>query len=196
MLAEGWETTLFHALADRPLTAGELAEWLRGIDSEALERTLAGMRRIGLLERLPGKGGQALHAATDWLREGIAPLIAAARSERQRVDAAPIEPLDVTAAFQLAVALLRLPPECHGACAMIVELDDGLAGATVCLEEGRAVACEPGPRAGADAYCRGDVPAWFEAVIEGAGRQVETSGNHDLARTVLAALHERLFGGD
>lgn len=196
MLAEGWATTLFHAVADRPLPAGELAEAVGGIDPEALECTLEAMRRIGLLERLPDKGGQALHAATDWLREGIAPLIAAARSEGQSADAAPIEPLDVTAAFQLAVALLRLPPERHGACAMIVELDGGMAGATACLEEGRVVACEPGPRAGADAYCRGDVAAWFEAVIEGAGQQVETSGNHDLARAVIAALHERLFGCD
>jgi len=195
MLAEGWAMTLFHAVAERPRATGELAEALGGVDREALEPTLEAMRRIGMLERLPGRHGRALHAATDWLREGIAPLIAAAHSERHRADAAPIEALDVTGAFQLAVALLSLPVEHRGACAMIVELDGGPAGATACLEEGRAVACEPGPRAGADAHCRGDVAAWFEAMIDGADRQIETSGNHDLARAVLAALHERLFGG-
>jgi len=195
MLAEGWATTLFHAVAQRPLSSGELAGAGELADGEPLERTLAAMLRLGMLERRPGGRGKALHAPTDWLREGIAPLIAAARSERQSADAAPIEALDVTGAFQLAVPLLLLPAEHSGACALIVELEDGvMAGATACFEEGRPAACEPGPRAGADAYCRADAAAWFNAVIDGAGRQIETSGNHDLARTVLAALHERLFG--
>ena len=193
LLAEGWEMTLFHAIAERPLAGDELAEALAGTDDAALERTLEAMRRIGMLERLPGKRGQALHAPTDWLREGIAPLIAATRSERCQAGAVPIEPLDVTAAFRLAAALLRLPAEHNGACALIVELDGGPAGVTARLEAGEAASCEIGPAAGADACCRGDAAAWFEAVIDGAGRQIETSGDHDLARAVLAALHERLF---
>lgn len=196
LLADGWASTLLHALAARPLSTAELAERLGEADLEALEDRLDAMRRLGMLKRLPGKGGRGRHAVTEWLREGIGPIIAAARDERRRrvAEAAPIEALDVTAAFQLALPLLRLPAALHGVCALAVELDDGTAGVAARFEQGRAVACDPDPRPAADASCRGDVPGWFLAVIEGDIRQTETGGNHDLARAVLLGLHERLFG--
>lgn len=196
LLAEGWAWTLLHALAARPRTTAELEEELEGTDGKVLEDRLAAMRRLGMLRRLPGERGQGVHAVTDWLREAAAPLVVAARGERRLADAAPIEALDVTAAFQLAVPLLRLPASGGGACALAVALDSGLASVTARFERGRATSCQPSAEPGVDAACRGDLSGWFLAVIDGDIRQTETSGDHGLARTVLVGLHERLFDGE
>lgn len=195
-LAESWASMILHTLAAGPRTVAELREAVEDTDRVAIEHLLETMRRLAMLERLPGEHGEASYAITDWLREGMGPLAAAARLERRHnaAEATPIEPLDVTVAFQLALPLLRLPGEYSGSCALAVEVSGDLAGATARVEEGRVVECEPSPReSGVDASCTGDIRAWFRAVIDGGVKRMEVDGNRHLAQAVIKGLHERFF---
>ena len=118
-LVEGWDSSVIHALARRPQTFGELRAAADGLSRRALRRLLSAMRRCGQLEaRGSTEAGDAVYGATDWLRGGVAALIAAARIELREpsAGAAPIDALDVEAAFMLALPLLELPQDLARAC--------------------------------------------------------------------------------
>lgn len=195
-LVDGWASTLLHALAAGPQSVAALERAIEGADRAALERRLEAMSLLGMLERHHGEEGEPLYAGTDWLREGIVPLAAAARHERAHTyeDARPIEPLDVAAAFQLALPLVVLPGEPSGACRLAVELGGGVvAGVTAKVEQGRVVGCLPDLEEDVDASVTGDTRAWFRAVIDGGVKRVRADGDRRLSRAIVRALHERLF---
>ena len=78
--------------------------------------------------------------APEWLRHAIAPLAAAARLEFQlpQGETAPIAPLDVEAAFLLALPLIELPEELQGTCRLTVPVSGRppeLAGVVVLVED-------------------------------------------------------------
>ncbi len=119
-----WSATVIHALAREPLTLTELDRAVAPIeDRDVVEEHVEAMARVGHVEILTG-GGDTRYALTDWLREGIAPLAAAARMEVHYPEdgIAPPDILDVESAFQLVLPLLRLPPDLRGSCALGVRL--------------------------------------------------------------------------
>jgi DNA-binding HxlR family transcriptional regulator len=199
-LVEGWVATLAHTLAREPLTFPELRHRIGGIRKRQLKRRLDAMRAAGLVEARPEGGAGAIYSVTDWLRAGIAPLVAATRCERRepRPAAAPIDALDVEAAFLLCLPLLQLPKELSGSCSLGVDLaDDGseaLAGVTAQIDAGRVVSCRPDLGAPTDAWAAAGAGDWLDTLIAPDARQVETGGDDRLAEILLDRLHGLLFG--
>ncbi|HET9162459.1 MAG TPA: hypothetical protein VFN89_03305 [Solirubrobacterales bacterium] len=203
-LAEGWNTTLIHALAHEPLTRKQLNDRLKGVRRGQVKRLLAAMRSSGLVEGRPssepGNEDGVLYAVTDWLRAGLAPLAAAARVERRQgiKGAAPIDALDVEAAFYLSLPILELPRELTGVCRLGVNLDDegktALTGVTAEIDQGRVLTCHPGLEGPADAWANAPALDWLDTVIEPDAKRVRTGGDKWLPAALLRSLHETLFG--
>lgn len=199
-LAEGWSTGVIHALAHAPLTFRELRDAVDRMRRRALRRHLSAMVDLGLVETGPSDGDGVVYGITDWLRAGLPPLIAAARLERRdpKEGMAPIDALDVEAAFLLSLPLLELPRELSGVCRLGVNLEDDdrspLTGVTARIDQGRVVSCHPGLDRPADAWAAAPAGDWLDTVIEPDAKAVRTGGDRWLARALLATLHKTLFG--
>jgi hypothetical protein len=198
-LLTGWSSTVMHALAAKPLTVAEATEVVGTLSYDVVEERIEGMEGAGQLEALPD-GGEIRYAPTDWLREGIAPLGAAARMEHRFPlgDTAPIAALDVEAAFLLTLPLLQLPAELSGSCSLAVELSEGVlpspAGVTAQVSEGRVVSIEARLDEKADVRASASAPDWLDTLIEPGVKRVRTGGERRLARRLIYELHQTLFG--
>jgi hypothetical protein len=198
-LAEGWTATVVHVLARGPHTFDELLEAVDDLSRAELEDQLASMQSARQVEALVGEDGVALYAANEWLRAGIAALIASARFERRepREDTAPIDALDVEAGFLSSLSLVELPPQLSGICSLglrLEEEDSYLTGVTARVDQGRIVSCEPGLDPNARAWAAGTAEDWLDTVIEPDVQRVHAGGDRWLAQALIDALHETLFG--
>ncbi len=199
-LLTGWSSTVMHALAARPLTIAEATEVVGTLSYDVVEERIEGMEDAGQLEALPDGSGGARYAPTDWLREGIAPLGAAARMEHRFPlgDTAPIAALDVEAAFLLTLPLLELPADLSGSCSLAVELSEGVlpspTGVTARIDEGRIVSIETRLDERADVWASASAPDWLDTLIEPDVKLVRTGGERRLARRLIYELHQTLFG--
>lgn len=199
VLGEGWSAAVVHALAREPMTSAELDEAVDGLERRQLQRHLVAMRGVGLLEAL-GEGGETLYAMTDWLRRGIAPLIASARLERGKdvEGATPVDGFDVEAGFRMALGLVEAPEELSGVCRLRLNLDkdreDRLSGVTAVLERGQVVACEAEFERKADAWAHGSLNAWLDTVIDLDAKAIGTGGDAWLTGALVRAIHAALFG--
>jgi len=194
-LVEGWTTSMLRALAAKPLSLTELDSLISGINYPSLERRLTAMRVAGQVEAISAGGRGTPYAVTRWLRQGIAPLAAAARWERLHLngEAAPIDRRDAEASLLLAVPLLELSPDISGSCRLAIEMGAGerhrLAGVMVRVEEGRIISCVSRLEGHPEAWVLGSSAAWLEAVIHG----LERGGDARLSRALLEGLHGQLF---
>ncbi len=199
-LLSGWSSTVMHAIAREPLTVAEATEIVGTLSYDIVEFQIEEMEGAGLLDALPASGGEIRYTATDWLREGIAPLAAAARLEHRFPpgDTAPIAALDVEAGFLLTLRLLELPPRLSGTCSLAVELDEDVipnpAGVTALVEKGSVVSCEPRLDEGADAWASAPAGDWLDTLIEADVKRVSSGGEQQLAGQLLYELHQTLFG--
>jgi hypothetical protein len=199
-LIDGWCAAIVHALAAAPATRPELEASLDPPSAVIRER-LRRMWVTGLLAAPDGSetDEDAVYAPTDWLRRGIAPLLAAAQHELRNKpeDAAPPTPLDVEAAFRLALPLLRLREGTSGSCALAVFLDYRTGtepcGVTARFEDGRAVAIDPDLDPEADARITGSIVDWLDTVVTKTKR-VRAEGDRVLAGLIRQGLHRSLFG--
>lgn len=199
-LAKSWSSTALHILAERPRTLTELDRSVDVVGYSSAERCLEAMRLAGQLEMQPGRDGRAVYAITDWVREGIGPLAAAARLERRHrpYDAPAVATLDVEAAFRLVLPLLRVPRDLTGACRLAIEMTGGevarLAGVVAHVEAGQIVSCTTTLEDSAGAWVTGDLRGWFHAVIDGNAEGLECGGDERLGSALVDGLHETLFG--
>jgi DNA-binding HxlR family transcriptional regulator len=199
-LADAWSSTVMHALAREPLTLNALLKVTEVSDRRALGRCLAAMQHAGQVEERSNGDGEIIYAMTDWLRAGIAPLIASARLERRNPteDMAPIDALDVEAGFRCSLSLLPMPRELSGVCRLGINLDDDgngcLTGVTATVEQGRVVSCEAGFDSEANAWAAGSAIDWLDTVIEPDTKRVRTGGDAWLTAALVDALHKALFG--
>ena len=202
-LLGGWASMTIHALAGGPRSAAQVCEAIQVLDREVIDARIESMLETGLLEEAPGEDpdGEPLVRATEWLRRAVAPLAAAARMELRFPpgDTAPIAALDVEAAFQLTLPLLKLPRRFRGACSLAVELAEGVAGSpagvTAQIEDGSVVACARGLDPDAQVAVSGDTGAWLDAVIDRRTEGISSSGERRLAKRILRELHRTLFKG-
>ena len=190
-LIDGWSSTMLRALAARPLSLTELDRVITPLSYPALERRLSAMRLAGQIEACTGNGKGTPYAVTGWLRQGIAPLTAAARWERRRLpdETSPIRRVDTEAFFLLALPLLRLPSELSGCCRLGVEMSNGkerrLIGAMAQVDEGKVVSCTVRLQGNADAWITGSTSSWFHAIIDSDTDGLELGGDQRLARALL-----------
>lgn len=204
-LAEGWSASVVHMLAREPLAFAELEEVVKlgaaeQLTHEELEQLVATMEACEQIVALPGGKGGPMYALTDWLRAGIAPLIASARLERRNPmeGMQPIDELDVEAGFRMALELVELPPQLSGTCRLGFNLDDEegqpMTGVTAEIDQGRAVACRPGLELSANAWAAASAADWLDTVIEPDTKRVRTGGDAWLTKALVEAFHQTLFG--
>ncbi len=198
-LTEGWSTTMLRVLAAGPHSLTELDRVIGSLSYPSLERRLGTLRFAGQIKARPGSGRGTPYAVTDWLRQGIAPLTAAARWERRRRPhlTAPIGRIDVEAAFLLTLPLLRPPAELAGSCRMAAELSNNgtprLVGVTVRVDNGAMAACTTTLQGESNAWAHGSAAAWLDAVIERDTAALELGGDCTLARALVDGLYQTLF---
>jgi hypothetical protein len=193
-----WSATVTHALAGQPLTLPELHRAVGILDYETAEEHVAAMERTGQVALQPA-GGETRYALTDWMREGISPIIAAARYECHypEQDVAPPDVLDVAAPFQLSLPLLLLPPDLRGSCRLGVRIPHEtrlMAGATAEVDRGRVLASSPLLEREPENWATGSPLDWMDTVVDPAAAGVELGGDEQLAVALLVSLHETLFG--
>jgi hypothetical protein len=184
-LAEGWSSTAIHTAATRPLSAAEAGE----------------LAQLGLLAEAPAEHGEQRFAATEWLRRGLGPLAAAARLEiaEPREGAAPIDPLDVEAAFLLTLPLVKgLPEQMSSSCRLTVRLPERsapLSGVVVLIERGEIASVTTDLTIWSDTYAQGRPLEWIEALIDPSSAALDAGGNLEVPLALLDGLHEELFSG-
>ena len=192
-----WSATVTHALASEPLTLPELAGTVP-LDDGTAEEHLDALLRNGLAKAEDGVG-ETRYVPTTWLREGIAPLAAAARAETlfPEEDVDPPDILDVEASFQLALPLLQLPSDLRGSCRLGVQIPGGsplVAGATAHVEGGRVVTSSTLLEQEPETWATGTPRDWLDTLIDPAAARIEAGGNIELAQVLVKSLHEKLFG--
>lgn len=199
-LVFGWSTTVVHALAKGPLSLLELTRTVDTVSTEVVIERVGYLEANDLVEVRIGADGKKRYAATKWLREGVAPLAAAARLERHfpAADIVPPDDLDIGAAFLLTMPLIELPLELTGSCRLGVEVEargrPEVAGVTAQVADGRVLICEPELDEGADSFAIGSALDWFDTLVQPEVSGVRTGGAEALAPGLLDALHETLFG--
>ncbi|HET7589835.1 MAG TPA: helix-turn-helix domain-containing protein [Solirubrobacterales bacterium] len=200
-LVEGWNATIVRILAARPLALTELARLVPSISYPTLERRVAAMRRVGLLQasRQNGASRGTPYRVTRWLREAAAPLTAAVAWERccAREQTKAIGRLDVEASFLLAAPLLELPTDGTGVCRLGVEMrvDSKLeyAGAMLEVDGGRLISCSARLEGRPGGWATGTVGDWFGWTNRNPGSELEFGGDVVLARAVAEAMRSALL---
>ena len=194
----GWSATVIHALARGPLTLAELDRAVKPIpEREVVAEHVESMRMVGQAEVLE-VGGETRYALTEWMREGIAPIAAAAWVEVHYPEEqmAPPDVLDVEAAFQLALPLLRLPPDLRGTCRLGVQIPGGpplMAGATVEVDRGAVVTSSALLEESPETFATGSPLDWLDTLIDPTAGKITLGGERRLAGALIEGLHERLF---
>jgi len=200
-LVDGWNATIVRVLAARPFALTELARLIPSISYPTLERRIAAMRRVGLLEaQRDGSGSRGTpYKATRWLRQAAAPLTAGIAWERRWAPAqtSMIGRIDVEASFLLSIPLLELPGDLSGCCRLAVEMRTlsrlEYAGAMVTVKGGRLASCTARLRGEPDAWAAGTALDWFGWVNGHLDHQLDLGGDTPLARSLLEALREVLL---
>jgi DNA-binding HxlR family transcriptional regulator len=196
-LVGGWESTMLRAFAARPLSLTQLDRLIAPLSYPALERRLSALRAMGLVEPVP-PGDRAPYAVSQWGREAVGPIVAAARFERLHMAdvTARLTPIDVEAAFLLATPIAKLPPGTDGFCQLVAETDrdsQRLAGVNVAVDRGTVVECvarlDPVPRNRA----HGDAGTWLHAMAFRDPSPLRISGDQDLSHGLVTGVHDALF---
>jgi DNA-binding HxlR family transcriptional regulator len=199
-LAGGWESTMLRAFAARPLSLTQLDHLIGGLSYPALERRLGALKATGLVEATP-TGARTPYRIGRWGREGMGPLVAAARFERLHMakSTAPLVSIDVEAAFLLATPIAELHPRVDGTCQFAAQLDGGqarLAGVNVAVDRGKVIECvarlEPKPRT----WALGGTHDWLDAVARCDCEGLQVNGDEELVGDLIEALHRALYRSD
>jgi len=203
-LVDGWLAGMLSPLSDAPLSLTELDKRLSAVSYPTIERRLETMRLAEQVEMKPRTGAGTPYAVTPWLRQGIAPLAAAARWEH-RNDAAgttPVARADIESALTLAAPLLGLDPSLSGLLQIAVRPPTarGKSQRSLGLIEvrgGKVVGlAEIYPQRKPDAWASGTVDGWFTTIIDGERGDLRVSGDRILADALLGQIHSRLFHDD
>jgi len=197
-LLDGWTSGMVRALAARALTLTELDSVISTLTYPSLERRLATMREVGLLEAVRGKRGTP-HLVSDWLRHALVPLAAATRWEHRHMAdrSPPLTKRDVETVFLLAIPLVRLPESTSCRCRLGVQMNNGssnrLVGAMVEVSNGRVASCTTRLEGRPDAWAVGSTAAWFSAVRQREPGHLELGGETALAREMVDRIHDALL---
>jgi DNA-binding HxlR family transcriptional regulator len=200
-LVEGWSATVVRAIAAAPLTLTELSKLISSLNYPSLERRLVAMRLAGQIEGQSGQTRGTPYVATRWLRHAVAPLMAAARWERQnaRETAPQLTRIDVEAMFLLSAPLVERLQGQSGTCRFTVDVRNSEGevvpvGVVIQVSDGRVVSCSSRIRGHVDAWASGSVSSWFGALIDQDIERLEMGGDCGLGLALLDGMHSALFG--
>jgi DNA-binding HxlR family transcriptional regulator len=198
-LVSGWNSTMLRALAARSFSLTELDNMISAFSYPALERRLGAMRLAGCVTPVRANGGGRPYAVTEWLRRGMAPLLAAVRCERRHMaeETAPLTRIDIETILLLALPLVPITASADGVSQLAVHGGDGSdwrsAGIRFTVREGLLVNCtsklEPAP----ESWIHGLAPDWLDALVEGHATCLEVSGDRSLTLDIVEGLHRALF---
>jgi DNA-binding HxlR family transcriptional regulator len=201
-LVGGWSSTVLRVLAASPLSLTELSGIIPDLSYPSLERRISAMRVARQVEVLPNETGKARpYGVTNWTRQAVGPLTAAARCECEHIGevADPLTRIDIETAFLLAVPLVRLPTGHSGSCLLAVNTGEGegsegqATGVQVHLERGEVVSCASGLEQDPSTWALGTVDAWVEAVVDGLFDGLRIGGrDQELASALLEGLHRSI----
>jgi DNA-binding HxlR family transcriptional regulator len=199
-LIGAWDSTMLRALAARPFSLTELDNLITALTYPSLERRLSALHLAGQVAAVPSADKGTPYAVTDWLRQGVAPLVAAARCECRHLskETMPLGRIDIEALLLLAVPLLDLPAGTSGICQLAFESTEEtrwrVAGVTLTVEKGAVVACtsklEPDPATSV----QGPISDWLDAILDGDAGRLAVDGDADLGGAAVGALNAALFG--
>jgi DNA-binding HxlR family transcriptional regulator len=197
-LEAGWSSAIVGTLAIEPQCLSELATSISDVSYPALDRRLRDMRHAGQVQACERDGLGTPYEVTDWLRQGVAPLAAAARWERTHFpeETAAVTRPDIEAAFLLSLPLLQMERSLAGACRLEVEIDprDGrLCGALAVIGQGRVVSASADIRAPAGSWATGSTAAWAQAMTGASNDHLKLGGDKLLASALLDGLRGVLF---
>jgi DNA-binding HxlR family transcriptional regulator len=201
-LIGGWSSTVLRALAASPLSLTELSTAIPEISYPSLERRISAMRAARQIEVLPSETGKSRpYGVTDWTRQAVGPLAAAARCECEHIGefADPLAQTDIEAAFLLAVPLVALPAAHSGSCLLAVDEGEGveperqLTGVQVSMQRGGVVSCASEVEQDPSTWALGPAGAWVEAIVDGRFDGLRTGGrDQELALALLEGLHRSI----
>jgi DNA-binding HxlR family transcriptional regulator len=198
-LVNGWDSTMLRALAVRPFSLTELDNLISSYSYPALERRLAAMRLAGFVAPVEGNGGATPYAVTGWLRQAMAPLLAAIRCERRYMAdvTGPLTKIDVETILLLALPLVELAPDATGVSQLAVyggdDSDWRSAGVRLTVEAGRIGSCTSKLEPRAESSVRGSAADWLDALVCGASGELEVSGSREITLALVDGLHRALF---
>jgi DNA-binding HxlR family transcriptional regulator len=199
-LVDGWASNILGVLAGGPHSLVELDEAIHDVNYPTLERRLGALRLAGQIseERSTYRGRG--YAASEWVRHGVAPLVAAARWEHRNEPAGTgaITSGDVESAFDLIAPLLEASaaiPDAHRLSVKVQE-DRRRRGFTGLIEtkDGTIVYSGDDPQGLLDCWASGSSADWFKALIDGDAGDLDLGGDSDPGRVVLNLLHQTMFG--
>jgi DNA-binding HxlR family transcriptional regulator len=206
-LVGGWSSTMLRALAARPLSLTELSSVINDHSYPALERRLSAMRAARQLEPRPGGDrGAKPYGVTEWTRQAVAPIVAAAHCECKYLarSTSPLSRIDIEAAFLLSVPLVDLDVTRSGACLLAVDTGGGggseqptdrLAGVHVEVEGGTIMTCSSRLERDPRTWALGSTAAWVDAILAGNTERLRIGGDLvKLAEELIQRLHTSLFG--
>lgn len=199
-LIGGWNSTMLRALAARPFSLTELDNLIAALTYPTLERRLSAMALAGQVVAMQSNDRGTPYAVTDWLRQGIAPILAAIHCEHCHfsVGAAPLARIDVEAILLLAMPLVALPSSVSGTCQLTIEnrSDDSKwreAGVSAEIGRGEIVALSSKLESSPATSTQGSVADWFDAIVHGNTARMSIDGDRDLALGLVNGLHGALF---
>ena len=203
-LVAGWSSTILRALAAHPLSLTELNGVISDLSYPSLERRLSAMRAARQIEALPEATGKAKpYAVTEWTRQGVVPLIAAARCECRHLAemAEPLERIDIETAFMLAIPLAAPAAGQSGSCLLAVgsggegeeDSEELMAGVQVEVENGEFVSCVTRMARDSETWVLGPVDAWTDAILGGELGRLRIGGpDEGGAQDLIKSMHGAL----
>jgi DNA-binding HxlR family transcriptional regulator len=198
-LVSGWGSTMLRALAARPFSLTELDNLINAFSYPSLERRLGAMRLVGCVTAVQGNGGGTPYTVTEWLRQGMAPLLAAVRCERRHMaeETAPLTRIDVETILLLIVPLAAFEPHADGVAQLAVfgggESDGRSAGIRLTVRDGLLTHCTSKLEPSSESWIRGSAGEWLDALVEGRTDQLEVRGDRALTPDFVNGLHRALF---
>lgn len=198
-LVGGWGSTMLRALAARPFSLTELDNMISALSYPTLERRLGAMRLAGCVTAVRGDRGSTPYTVTDWLRQGMAPLLAGVRCERRHMaeETAPLTRIDVETILLLATPLVGFEPGASGAAQFAVyggdESDWRSAGVRLTVRDGLLSGCTSKLDPSLESWIRGSATDWLDALVAGGPNRLEVSGDRALTLDAVDGLHRALF---
>ncbi len=198
-LVGGWGSTMLRALAVRPFSLTELDNLITAFSYPALERRLGALRLSGCVAAVEGNGGGTPYTVSEWLRRGMAPLLAAVRCERRHMaeKTAPMTRIDIETILLLIAPLAAFERHADGTAQFAVfageESGARSAGIRLTVCDGELTHCtsklEPKP----ESWIHGSAAAWLDALVEGRTDQLEACGDRAITLDFVDGLHRALF---